>query len=216
MVKKVSNVSLRPHQSSIKQDLTRPLGTIQNRANKDDGWRIDIHNTLKTGAIEPAKKKWGATIVLALNKHGSLRFCLHHRKLNAVMVCESYSVWRRDKCIDSLGDDLIFSALNATQGYWMVRIDDATRDKQPFLRFISRTGSPGGLLDCIYPGRGESRYNKSKELGSGLGCFDTMSISGSAQVYSTYRPPRVEVGLLTPKFDPTICTLETFEICVRV
>lgn len=66
------------------------------------------------------------------SKDGTLRLCLDYRKLNALTKCDSHSIPRNEKCIDSLGDATVFSTLDANSGYWQVEIEESDRDKTAF------------------------------------------------------------------------------------
>jgi hypothetical protein len=54
--------------------------------------------------IEPATCEWASPIVLVPKPDGSLRFCVDHRRLNAIMVPDAYPLPRMDECIESLGE----------------------------------------------------------------------------------------------------------------
>lgn len=56
----------------------------------------------------------------------------YYRKLNAVTKPDSYQKLRMDKCIESVGEAAIFSAMDANSGYWQVEIGEADRDKTAF------------------------------------------------------------------------------------
>lgn len=76
------------------------------------------------GAFEPAKTEWAAPKVIAPKKSGSLRFWVDY-KLNAVVVRYFYLIPRINECIDSLGDALFFSILDANRNYGQAEIDNA-------------------------------------------------------------------------------------------
>jgi hypothetical protein len=62
--------------------------------------------------IEPAPCEWASPIVLVPKPHGSLRFCVDCRKLNAITVPDTYPLPRMDECIDLLGEAVIFTTLD--------------------------------------------------------------------------------------------------------
>lgn len=39
---------------------------------------------------------------------------------------------RTDKCIESLGDAVVFTSFNADNGYWQCEVDESYRDKTTF------------------------------------------------------------------------------------
>lgn len=67
--------------------------------------------------MEPSKTGWNAPKVFAPKEDGFLRSCVDYWELNAVLLCDPYPIQRMDKCIDWLGDALIFSKLHTNCGY---------------------------------------------------------------------------------------------------
>ena len=81
------------------------------RARQEEADEID--RMLGMGVIEPSCSEWASPIVLVPKSDGSLRFCVDYRRLNALTVRDSYPLpLRMDECIDSLGDAVVFSALD--------------------------------------------------------------------------------------------------------
>lgn len=74
----------------------------------------------------------GLTNIFAPKKDGSLHFSIDYRRLNALMIPDSYPIPRMDECIDSLRSAKIFSTLDANSGYWKIEIDPRDRDKTTF------------------------------------------------------------------------------------
>lgn len=64
--------------------------------------------------IEPAQTERASPTVFVLLKGRTLRFCVVYRKLNAVTIRDLYSIPHIDKCINSVGDAMIFSRLDAS------------------------------------------------------------------------------------------------------
>lgn len=82
--------------------------------------------------IEPAQIKWAAQIVFPPRKNGSLCFCNGYRKLNNLNRRDLYPISRKDKLIDSLGEEKVFSTLDAIRRYWQVKIEYEDQDKTAF------------------------------------------------------------------------------------
>ncbi len=61
-------------------------------------------------------------MVIAPKPDGSSRFCVEYRRLNALTKRDPYPIPRMDECVDSLGDAVVFSALDANSGYWQIPI----------------------------------------------------------------------------------------------
>jgi RNase H-like domain found in reverse transcriptase/Reverse transcriptase (RNA-dependent DNA polymerase) len=87
---------------------------------------------LKAEVIEPATTEWASPIALGAKPDGSTRFCLDNRRLKAVNVRNSYPLTRIDECIDSLGDEKIFTTLDFNSGYWQIPVSPEDREKITF------------------------------------------------------------------------------------
>lgn len=63
---------------------------------------------------------------------GSLRFFVDYLDINALYVKEAYSIPRMDQFINSLGEDTVFTTLDANWGYWQIDIYDRDKDRTTF------------------------------------------------------------------------------------
>lgn len=57
---------------------------------------------------ELAQTEWVICTLVARMKDGTLRFCVNYRKLNEVIIWDTYLVPLMDECIESLVDATIF------------------------------------------------------------------------------------------------------------
>ncbi|CAN8073109.1 unnamed protein product [Agarophyton chilense] len=91
---------------------------------------VQMEKKRKAQIIEPVppnQSEWASPIVLVAKKDGSVRFCVDYRKLNAVTKRDSYPIPRMDDCLDSLGEAVVFTTLDANSGYWQIPLaEDAT------------------------------------------------------------------------------------------
>ena len=92
----------------------------------------EISKMLEHGVIEPATSEWASPIVFVPKKDGTKRFCVDYRRLNAVTTPDAYPLPRIDDCIDSLGDAVMFTTLDANAGYWQIPVAPEDRDKTTF------------------------------------------------------------------------------------
>lgn len=58
-----------------------------------------INQKLAMVVIKPAQTEWPSLTVFVLEKHGTLHFCVDHKKLNPATVCDAYPVQRASICI---------------------------------------------------------------------------------------------------------------------
>ncbi len=93
----------------------------------------ELDNQKDLGVIEPSQSEWGAPVLLFPKKCGKLRFCVDYRRLNTMTIKDSYPLPRIDDCIDSHGDAIIFSTLDANSGYWQMKIRKQDRHKTAFV-----------------------------------------------------------------------------------
>ena len=98
---------------------------------------------LDIGAIRHYNSPWASPMVLVHKKHGSLRFCIDLRKLNAQTVTDAYSLPRIEDALDSLNGTCIFTSLNLNSRYWQVELDE---DSIPLTAF---TVGPLGFYECV-------------------------------------------------------------------
>jgi hypothetical protein len=94
--------------------------------------QTEVNRMLAEDIIEPATSEWLSPVVLIPKRDGGMRFCVDYRKLNNLTERDVYPLSRLDECIDSIGDAVVFSTLNANSGYWQVSMHPDDRDKTTF------------------------------------------------------------------------------------
>ena len=77
---------------------------------------------LAAGQIEPAQSPFGAGVLFARKKDGSLRLCIDYRALNAITVKDKYPLPRIDEILDNMQGCTVFSKLDLHQGYHHIRV----------------------------------------------------------------------------------------------
>jgi hypothetical protein len=76
----------------------------------------EINTMLKCGIIRPSKSPYAAGIVLVLKLNGSIRFCIDFRKLNAIIIMNSYLLPRIDDILDCLVKVKVMSKMDLKSG----------------------------------------------------------------------------------------------------
>ena len=76
---------------------------------------------LAAGQIEPAQSPFGASVVFAKKKDGSLRMCVDYRGLKNITTKDKYPLPRIDEILDNMSGCSVFSKLDLHQGYHQIR-----------------------------------------------------------------------------------------------
>jgi hypothetical protein len=96
-----------------------------------------VADLLKRGWIEPSTSPYGAPIVFAQKKDGSLRMCVDYRALNAITVKNRYPLPRIDDLLDQLHGATRFTSIDLQMGYHQIKI---TADDVPKTAFLTHQG----------------------------------------------------------------------------
>lgn len=78
----------------------------------------EIEDMLDKGVIEIFNSFWSFLIVLVKKKDGFIRFCIDYRKLNDVIIKDSYLIFRIDFILDVLVGVKWFLIIDLKSGYW--------------------------------------------------------------------------------------------------
>ena len=95
---------------------------------------------LTDGVIRPSSSEWASPVVLAPKSDGALRFCVDYRKGNNLSIRDSYPIPRMDGCLDSFGEAVIFTTLDANCGFWQIPVRAQDIPKTAFI-------THGGLFE---------------------------------------------------------------------
>ncbi len=92
----------------------------------------ELEAMLEMGVIEESHSDWASPIVLVPKTDGSVRFCVDHRKVNAVSKFDAYPMPRVDELLDRLGTARFYSTLDLTKGYWQIPLSPLSKEKSAF------------------------------------------------------------------------------------
>lgn len=92
-----------------------------------------LEKMLKADVIEPSFSEWASPPVLVRKRDGSVRWCVDYRALNKVTKKDVFPLPLVEECMDSLSGNVWYSKLDATWGYWQVKIKDSDKCKTAFI-----------------------------------------------------------------------------------
>ena len=110
-----------------------------------------LEEMLESGWIRPSTSRFGAPILFARKKDGSLRMCVDYRELNKITRKNRYPLPRIDELLDNLHGATVFTSLDLYKGYHQVRIKDEHVERTAFrTRFglFEYTVMPFGLTNA--------------------------------------------------------------------
>ena len=84
--------------------------------------KAQLKDLLDKGFIRPNISPWGAPILFAKKKDGSLRMCFDYRQLNKVTIKNKYPLSQINDLFDKLQGANYFSKIDLRSGYHKLRV----------------------------------------------------------------------------------------------
>jgi hypothetical protein len=94
--------------------------------------RRQLQELIDKGYIRPSVSPYGAPVLFARKKDGTLRLCIDYRALNKISVKNKYPLPRIDDLLDQLSGATVFSKIDLQSGYHQVRVAEADIPKTAF------------------------------------------------------------------------------------
>lgn len=91
-----------------------------------------IQDMLARGLIRPSTSPYGAPVLFARKKDGSLRLCVDYQRLNNMTKKNVYPLPLIPEMLDRLGQAKIFTKLDLKDAYWHIRIAAGDEHKTAF------------------------------------------------------------------------------------
>ena len=88
---------------------------------------------LKLGVIKQSNSPWASLPVLVTKPDGSKRFCVDYRGLNKVTKVDAMPLPRVDDVLNALQGAKYFTNMDATSGFWQMKMKDSDQEKTAFL-----------------------------------------------------------------------------------
>ncbi|KAF9760668.1 Retrovirus-related Pol polyprotein from transposon [Nosema granulosis] len=92
----------------------------------------EIKKDLELGIIRETDSPWNSRIMPVTKPDGSLRMCIDYRPVNRVTTKDGYPIPRIDEILDTLSSAKVFSTLDATSGYYQLKVKDQDKCKTAF------------------------------------------------------------------------------------
>ena len=93
---------------------------------------------LKAGIIRPSKSPYTSQVVIVRKKTGEIRLCIDFRKLNAILVRDSFPLPRIEEALQAVQAAIWFTSFDLAQGYLQLAMEEEDIQKTAF-----RAGSSG-------------------------------------------------------------------------
>jgi transposase InsO family protein len=117
-----------------------------------DEVRQYLEELLAAKQIRPSKSPWSFPLVLVRKKDGSLRMCVDYRRLNELVIRDSFSLPRLDETMDALIGAKFFSKLDLKSGYYQIPMHEAHKERTAFsvgpLGFFEFNSMPMGTVNA--------------------------------------------------------------------
>ena len=121
-----------------------------------------LEEQLKGGRVRISHSPWGAAVLFAKKKDGSLRLCVDYRALNALTRKNRYPLPRMDELLDMVQGATVFSKLDLKSGYNQIALSEEEMAYTAFLTHMGQfeyTVVPFGL--CNAPSVFQQAMNKT-------------------------------------------------------
>ena len=102
--------------------------------------KVELERMCKLDVIEKIDEPidWVSSKVIVEKGNAQLRICLDPRDLNSAIKCHYYPMPTVDDILSKLGGTKIFSKLDASSGYWEIKVDQASAKLLAFNTLFGR------------------------------------------------------------------------------
>ncbi|KAA3484506.1 DNA/RNA polymerases superfamily protein [Gossypium australe] len=94
--------------------------------------KAQLQELMDKGFARPSYSPWGAPVLFAKKKDGSMRLCIDYWQLNKVTVKNKYPLPRINDFFDQLKGATVFSKIDLRSGYYQLRVKDSNVPKTAF------------------------------------------------------------------------------------
>ena len=97
-----------------------------------DNLEKQVKTWKKADIIEEANSPWNSRLVPIPKKDGRIRWCVDYRELNKVTIKDSFPLPNIDESLSRMANCKIFSAIDGTGAYHVVKVNESHREKTAF------------------------------------------------------------------------------------
>ncbi|KAA3487382.1 polyprotein [Gossypium australe] len=94
--------------------------------------KAQLQELLDRDFIRPSVSLWGAPVLFAKKKDGTMRMCIYYRQLNKLTVKNKYLLPRIDDLFDQFRGTSVFSKIDLRSRYHQLRVKEADVHKTEF------------------------------------------------------------------------------------
>ena len=89
--------------------------------------RAHLKEMLDIRVIRLSSSPWASAVMLVRKKGGKLCFCINLRKLNQMIIKDTYSIPHIQETLDCLKGAVWFTSLDLKSGYWQVKMSKESK-----------------------------------------------------------------------------------------
>ena len=93
----------------------------------------EIDKMLELSIIHPSNSPWASPVVVVPKPDGTIRFCVHYRKLISVTKMDAFPIPSMERMIEKVASAKFITMLDLTKGYWQVPLEKTTIEKSAFI-----------------------------------------------------------------------------------
>lgn len=122
------------HRIPLKSEAERPYSRQPRPLTQEEMLILKerIQELIELGHIRPSASPWGAPVLFARKKDGTLRLCIDYRALNKQSIRNVYPLPRIDELLDRLRNARFFTKIDLDGAYHQIRVEPADIPKTGF------------------------------------------------------------------------------------
>src|SRR5436190_2531108 len=109
------------------------MPTYRTAPAENDELQKQITELYQLGFIRRSSSPWGAPVVFAKERDGTLRLCIDYRRLNAMTIKNRFPMPRIDELFDMLQGATCFSKIDLQTGYHQLQVQEENIAKTAFV-----------------------------------------------------------------------------------